>query len=140
MDWIYFGNDCQDGDDIDEDAIDLGTLSLSWQDGAVSVNSIDLPPIDIHAVNTDKLTINERLIPDEFDTDGGDLIPEGTDRHPTTILQHTYVTEQPIAVHTSQPSDDTPCDVNMNLTKFPTTMSQDAPDDYSQSHHLGWIL
>jgi hypothetical protein len=29
MDWIYFGNDCQDGDDIDADAIDLGTLSLS---------------------------------------------------------------------------------------------------------------
>jgi hypothetical protein len=29
MDWIYFGNDCQDGDDIDEDAIDLSTLSLS---------------------------------------------------------------------------------------------------------------
>ena len=29
IDWIYFGNDCQDGDDIDTDAIDLGTLSLS---------------------------------------------------------------------------------------------------------------
>jgi hypothetical protein len=29
MDWIYFGNDCQDGDDVEEDAIDLGALSLS---------------------------------------------------------------------------------------------------------------
>jgi hypothetical protein len=29
IDWIYFGNVCQDGDDIDADAIDLGALSLS---------------------------------------------------------------------------------------------------------------
>jgi hypothetical protein len=29
MDWIYFGNDCQDGDDVEADAIDLATLSLS---------------------------------------------------------------------------------------------------------------
>jgi hypothetical protein len=29
MDWIYFGNDCQDGDDVEEDAIDIGNLSLS---------------------------------------------------------------------------------------------------------------
>jgi hypothetical protein len=29
MDWIYFGNDCQDGDDVEEDAIDLATLSIS---------------------------------------------------------------------------------------------------------------
>jgi hypothetical protein len=29
MDWIYFGNDCQDGDEMDDDAIDLGALSLS---------------------------------------------------------------------------------------------------------------
>ena len=86
-------------------------------------------------MNIDKLTINERLIPDEFDTDGGDLIPEGTDRHPTTKLQHTYVTEQPITAHTAQPST-TPCNVNMILPKFPTPMSQDAPDDHSQSYTM----
>ena len=85
-------------------------------------------------MNIDKLTINERLIPDEFDPDGGDLIPEGTDRHPTIKLQHTYVTEQPITAHTVQPST-TPCNVNMTLPKFPTPMSQDAPDDHSQSYH-----
>jgi hypothetical protein len=29
MDWICFGNNCQDGDDIDNNAIDLGAFSLS---------------------------------------------------------------------------------------------------------------
>jgi hypothetical protein len=85
--------------------------------------------------NTDKLTINERLIPDEFDTDGGDLILEGTNRHPTTELKHTYAIEQPIPEHTPQLSN-TPCNVITNLTKFPTTTSHDAPDDYSQSPYL----
>jgi hypothetical protein len=41
MDWIYFGNDCQDGDDVEDDAFDLDALSLSWRDGVVSALPIN---------------------------------------------------------------------------------------------------
>ena len=88
-------------------------------------------------MNTDKLTINERLIPDEFDTDGRDLILGVNERHTTTTQQHTYVTEQPIAVHTPKPPNSpTPCDIDMDLDELRTITSQVDPNDNSQSNHL----
>ena len=50
----------------------------------------------------DKLTINERLIPDEHSTNGGDPILKGGN---LTAQQHTLVTEQPVKEHILDPPD-----------------------------------
>ena len=65
----------------------------------------------LHTLNNDDLTINERLIPDELGTDGGDLILGGTDdtiHHitPTPFILAplaTNATESASGIPTSDP-------------------------------------
>jgi hypothetical protein len=58
----------------------------------------------LHTLNNDDLTINERLIPDELGTDGGDLILGGTDDAIPFILAPlaTNATESPSEIPTSE--------------------------------------
>ena len=64
-------------------------------------------------MKTDELTINERLIPDEHSTNGGDPASKGDNQ---TTQQHKVVTKQPVTEHTlDPPNSPISCDGNTTV-------------------------